>query len=409
MATDSRPGDVLIPKVELQGEGGNLRLLAENIQKANIYENMMSLGTFLKFTIMDTNDALGNLNLRKGVWKGKFHFNAPGSTIKKLDDLRLESIKKVQDMGSNGSKGYELTLYSAPLLTNLSKLIQKKYNKSIGNIVKDVGKEIGITKWEEFEDTKGVQEYWASNFNGDYILHQLNRRAVSNNSKSSLYFTFANYKDGKEVYNFVTLEKLFKQESFRKMIHENAGGSNLRYDEENDGRIINYVYPKANSLSQLIMGSRKQESRESAPGNHRNEKKDSTKKDTDYTSGGNKTKIGDMSEYNRNIGTAHTIPSDKSYLPDDYLTKAFPDKQSYLSFVTDNCLNIQVYGDSQYTAGKILDIKINRNEGTTGPQEPDPQLNGKMIIVGVNHEIRGNRTSPRYICHMDCLKGSHQK
>lgn len=406
MSTNSRPGDVLIPKVELQGDGGTITWPAESILRANMYENMMSLGFYLKFSVVDTNDALGNIDLRKGQWKGKFHFGPPGSEIRKLDDLILNSIKRVQDAGSNGSKTYELTLYNKHLYNNMTKLIQKPYEKTIGNIVKDVGKEIGIEKWKEFEDTKGVQKYLAQNFTADYLLHQLNRRAVSEQNKSSLYFTFQN----KEGHNFVTLEKLFKQSPMRRMLHQNAYGSSLDLDVANPGQIINYVYPKANSFSNILLGARRQETRESAPGNHLNRKKDSNKKDTDYKSGGNRSLMRNLpGEYTQNMATAHTIPSDKSYLPDDHLTKAFPDKQSYLAFITDNCLNIQVHGDTQFTAGKMLDIKIPRNEGTTGQQEPDPQLNGNMIIIGINHEIRGNRTAPRYICHMDLLKGSHQK
>lgn len=406
MTTDSRPGDVLLPKVELQGSGGTITWDTPVIQRANIYENMMSLGFVVKYAVIDTNDALGNLNLRKGEWKGKFHFGPPGGEIRKLDDLILNSISKVENASSSGAKVYELTLFNKHLYKNLSKLIQKPYEKTIGNIVKDVGKEIGIEKWKEFEDTKGVQKYLAQNFTADYLLHQLNRRAVSERSKSSLYFTFQN----KEGHNFVTLEKLFKQSPMRKILHQNAYGSNLNLDVVGDtAQCLSFIYPKSSSFSNVIMGARKQETRESAPGNHLNRKKDYNKKDTDYKSGGNKTLIKNTDEYTKDIATAHTIPSDKSYLPDDYLTEAFPDKQSYLAFITDNCLNIQVHGDTNYTAGKMLDIRIPRNEGTTGQNSPDPQLNGNMIIVGINHEIRGNRTSPRYICHMDLLKGSHKK
>lgn len=399
-----RPGDVLIPKVSLQTDNGVINFPTEVITNATVFENMLSFGYYVKYTVNDMAGILENVNLRKGEVKGQFHFGAPGSEMRKLDDLRLQSVKNLQDMSSNGSKMYEVTLYSKELFVNLSKNIMGSYENSVGDIVKKIAKEIGIEQWKEFENTKGNQKFLAQNFKTDFLLHDLTLRAVSQENPGSLYFLFRN----KEGYNFVTMEKLFKQQPLRKLLRQNAIGSSLNLDVIDPGQILNYTFPKSNSLSNMIIGARKQESRESSPGNHLNKSKTYTKKDTDYKTGGSNSFLGKVpSEYSKQIGHSHTIPSDPAYNPRNYLVENFHNKQSYASFVTDNCLNLQTHGDAVYTAGKMLDVKIPSNSGTTSGEKYDPQMNGNMLIVGVRHEIRGNRTSPRYICHMDLLKGSH--
>ena len=398
------PGDVELKKVSLITDKGYINFPLINILNASVYENMMSLGVYVKFSVSDMAGILENVNMRTGEVKGIFSFSVPGSEERKYEDLRLESIKKVQDIGYSGSKVYEVTLYSKHLFKNISKNIMGAYENSVGDIVKKIAKEIGIEKWKEFENTKGNQKFLAQNFKADYLLHDLTLRAVSQQNPSSLYFLFEN----KEGHNFTTLETLFKQQPLRKMVRENARGSNTKYNTMKEGQIINYVYPKSTSLSHMIMGARKQEIRESSPGNHLNNSKTYNKKDTDFTSGGKSSFLGSIQEtYGKDIGHAQTIPSDPAYLPRNYLTQYAQNKQSYLSYITDNCLNIQTHGDTAYTPGKILDVNLPTNDGTTGPRKFDQQMNGKMVIVGVRHEIRGNRTSPRYICHLDLLKGSH--
>lgn len=399
-----RPGDVEIKKVSLQTEQGFINFPLANILYASVYETMLSLGVYVKFSVNDMAGILENVNLRTGEVKGVFNFSVPGSEERKYEDLRLESISKVQDMGSSGAKTYEVSLYSKHLFKNLSKNIMGAYENSVSEIIKKIAKEIGIEKWKEFETTKGNQKFLAQNFKADYLLHDLTLRAVSQQNPSSLYFLYEN----KEGHNFTTLESLFKQQPIRKMTRSNAIGSDMNLNRINPGQIISFVYPKSTSLSNMIMGARKQEVREVSPGNHLNNSKSYNNSDNNFTSGGNKSFLGSIQQtYGKDIGHTKTIPSDPAYMPRNYLNQYAQNKDSYLAFITDNCLNIQTHGDTIYTPGKLLDIQIPTNDGTTGPKKPDPQMNGKMVIVGVKHEIRGNRTSPRYICHLDLLKGSH--
>jgi hypothetical protein len=94
----------------------------------------------------------------------------------------------------------------------------------------------------------------------------------------------------------------------------------------------------------------------------------------------------------------------KSYVPD-----SVPYKQLQLASMQEQLLNMTVIGDTVLQAGKTINNNVPRIIADPNNSDNDVQISGRWLMSKVHHEIRMPTDRPRWITHLECLKGSYQE
>ena len=72
-------------------------------------------------------------------------------------------------------------------------------------------------------------------------------------------------------------------------------------------------------------------------------------------------------------------------------------------------MSMTVIGDPVLEAGKIIMNNIPVSTSHSGFRQNDPQVSGKWLISKVRHEIKSSEARPRWVTHLECLKGSSEE
>jgi hypothetical protein len=94
---------------------------------------------------------------------------------------------------------------------------------------------------------------------------------------------------------------------------------------------------------------------------------------------------------------------DPTHVPD-----TIPHKMANLAQMQEQLLHMTVIGDTVLEAGKTIYNNIPEVTSVSGNMNSDPQAHGRWLISKVQHEIRSAEVRPRWVSHLECLKGAYE-
>jgi hypothetical protein len=399
------PGDIQIKTISLFTNKGVVNIL-EHVKNISIFESIFTPGIMVEITVWDTKNIASQLPILGGQ-RLLIQFCTPGRKDLKYD-LIVTDIKDAGPSENMRSKIFMLLATSPEVLRNKSNLVMKSYNTNISSMVSDIiTYYLGTKKQVDVQQTKGIQKIIIQNENPFNAISMIRKRSISVDDKSSAFVFFEN----QTGYHFKTIEKLM------------SGGTGDRVFTNDETirtditlpifrNLINYEQPSQyNTVSRIGDGGLSvdvskfdfktlQYSRKSTkfdPSNFKNA--DGTLKDPDSD---------ELKQYGRSSGKLLNVFHDSSN-PDTFISENSGLKNNITTLFSQGGLLLHVFGDSELTAGQMIEVKVLENATSSGPAEEHHLLSGKYLIAFLRHEISSEGNNPRYTCSMEVVKGGYKE
>jgi hypothetical protein len=408
MVDNLSDGDLRIEQLTVSSSRGTLDL-KESFLTASIYESIFTPGTVCDITVIDATDYLGSLSLSGDETVNMIINTASGG--RGVFRFALYEMGDLKIIGAQKGKQYTLKCVSEESLYAKTNYVQKAYNDLCSNIVKDIHKSyLQSSKEIQIEPTKGSQNILIPHKSPYQAISMIRKRAVSAENISSSYVFFECRDNGKQVYKFYSIEKLFKQESIRE--YKQSDGINANILEQSDDNILSYKIPNQfSSIDKIDLGG----PRKITTFNFTTQQFESNIieiKDTDFTAGGsNKSNTSRAFENkyfkSRNPKQAF-IPVDISSRAITHIPESTPNSQAFIALMLQNSMKIRVIGDIELTAGKMINCTIPNKTALTGNVDEDKFMTGDFLISRIHHKIATLAERPRYTCVVECLKGKFE-
>lgn len=401
------PGDIFVDVLTVSSARGTLNL-ASNFISASIFESVFVPGTVATINVLDTDNALNNLQII-GDETVEIEFRAPGG-VSAHYIFALNSVTDITPSSESlRSKQYTLNCVSEEALHAKTNTVQKGYDALISAIVVDIHTTyLKSTKEIVTEPTKGQQKITIASETPFKAIDTVRRRAISSTNKSSSYVYFETRDPTNQIYKFVTLESLFRQSPVKTFIRTNTVGNDIHSPVDNN--IISYrIDHQGSTTDRIAVGGK----RTVAQFNFRTwkyDKNDKTPDPTSYATGGS-TSYQTSAFVDKFISAAKIapvllIPVDTSDRPFTHITDQIADQQSFISTLMENQMTIKVTGDAILKAGDIVECHIPESISTTGPVQDDALLSGRFLVSRVHHQILTANNRPRYWTIVELLKGN---
>jgi hypothetical protein len=288
--------------------------------------------------------------------------------------------------------------------------IQKAYYDVCSNIVKDIHSNFLSSKKDlNLEQTIGPQNIIIPQRNPFDAINMIRKRSISIDNKSSLYSYFENRKNGNQIFQYVTIESLFKKDVVKSF--KQSDSINIDSKIQQDNNILSYqVNRQFSSIDKIIYGG----PRKIATKNFTTQEYQVNiinTSDSNYKDGGVDGK-SDTSAYFKNKFLSSTNPPqryrprDESQRARDYIPEYSADREAYLALLLQNSLKIRVPGDFILTAGVMINCDIPNKNALTAEQGLDPLMTGNFLITRIHHKVGLVQERPRYTCIIEGIKGS---
>jgi hypothetical protein len=395
-----QPGDCFINSIVLAGAKGAFDC-TNLIQMIQVYEDITLPGVNIEVVVLEDKELHSILPLA-GEEVLVVDFNTP-SLASYTHVFSIVSMNDANPSSNLKTKAYRITGVAPEVLKHKSKLVNKSYRTNNSEIVKDIfQKQLGSSKSLVTEKTKGIQEYIVTNKKPFNAIKDVLLRSVSEQNESSSYVFFEN----QEGYHFETIEKLFQQgplatytnsevtaDSVFRVIFRNILGYNLP-DQFNTAEKIGTggfaTQMKTFDLKTLLFGNK------------------DVKPDVDgmtrgMSGGMSSSKFKDS---HSTPGITKFMPKD-SIKPDTHIPDMIPKRSAYVANLDQGRVIIRIFGDSTITVGKMINLQIITNTGSTDPGQPHQLLAGNYLITKLIHIIMPADTKPRYTMILECVAGGY--
>lgn len=391
-------GDIVIDTLLLAGPRGGFDMKDILIQ-GNVYESIFSKGTFATFKVLDVDDAIGDLLLSgEESIIFQFHHVSPPAEGNQVASY-LFSINKCSIVqGSGGlqkAKTYTIECVSPETLKARSGLIQKGWESPISSIVGDIfSSELGSPRGIKIEGTKGQQKFNGSNIKPFSAIQQLQNRAVSASSASSAFVFFEN----RDSWHFETIPSLYEQGIIKQLKQTDTIGSG--HNDDLNSHIIHFtIVSMINVDARVKMGQVATQVSSFDP-----RTRDYVSKlfspSSFFNTGGFKGQF-------EKAGRAVHFPIN-SRNPTTHMPSENPGKVSSAADYMQLIVQLQVFGDTVFQAGKTIDVNIPKTVALSGNVPPDPIVSGKFLISKLNHNIGPSTAHPRYTCVVEGIRGNFE-
>jgi len=301
---------------------------------------------------------------------------------------------------------YTISCCSPELFVNKQKFVDRDFDDSVSNIVKNIMKEdIGSTKKLEVDKTIGIDKQYFFNQHPFAVIHSLLPYSLSDRYLSHAFVFFEN----RHGYNFTTYEKLIERgrkemergnsdkqffyDAARKESIEDVNIRNiLAYNKITSGDALSkrsgaYV-GSASTIDMQTLGQR-QSIYTANIGLDKFQTLDGDGAATNTTSNiraGGKTKR--PTAFN-----LLPIMSKRSKTP---LTEAYAARQAFINNLSQNITQIHVYGDSEITVGDVIQCTFPSAAGFDNETGVSRLDSGNYLVTYVRHMIingdRGTHT-----------------
>lgn len=309
---------------------------------------------------------------------------------------------------------YTISCVSNELIRNGNKLVSiPGLNDTPANGVRKILKEELITekRLATLEETIGIDDSKIVRLEPFKAIDYLRRRSVSRQHKSSSFVFFEN-RDG---YNFVTLEKLLAEGAKSAEIHDkvfffDSGTNNQDVRNVSMRNIIAYnQVSQSETMSKIAEGGLKTKVTTI-------DKRTGTKSVTEITNKDSQDKFKyssadaagqNTSGFDRRHGNNTSV---NLFVPTSGKLESFlAEKLAYLriftSKVTQNIVQIHVYGDSDITVGDVITCKLPLAVGTTGETEETKLSSGNYLVSKLRHMIVIS-DRPQHTISMELIRAS---
>jgi len=401
------PGDIFIDAVTINSPRTSGVNLARNFLQADVTETIFTPGCIAQIKVVDMDNYLGQLKIT-GDESVTFTIRKPNGGTANYQ-MHLNRVIEGEILASMKAKTYTLDCISREVLHGQTKQVQKAYNKPIHSIVEDIFGMLGSSLPINTKPTKGNRNIKIPNKPLFHAIEDLRKQAVSQNSLSSNYMFWQTHSG----FNFMSIEDMFSGGDVKTFKQENTVGHSMFSDVDTNILAWN-LKQSMDAINRIHAGALKQ--RVATFDTHTN-----TFKWKDI--------VPDLSKFN-NLGKGLLITSafinlfsqgnsnrtvfryvnhnkdlniDPTHVPD-----TIPHKMANLAQMQEQLLHMTVIGDTVLEAGKTIYNNIPEVTSVSGNMNPDPQAHGRWLISKVQHEIRSAEVRPRWVSHLECLKGAYE-
>lgn len=379
--------------------------ITNQVLSIDLYESVLSPIIKGEITIYDTVDLLQSFPI-KGEEFIEFDWRVSENEKAVVTKLVVISVDRMEMQPFGRGKTYMLKLASPELYYSQRTLVQKKYKKTNSDIVKDlVSSTLNTKKKINCDPSNGIDDITITHQKPFKAIDFVRRRAISSKHKSSSYVFFEN-KDG---YHFRTLESLFD------IGKGNIGDRIYFYDtntaedvrQNNYRNILGYQHCNlATSLDAVQNGGLRNRvvSLDLVTGELTNfDYKGEDFKKVDK--GGDDVHSGTFKkEYGKDISTQYFLATDSS-LPEFQLPEKIGYLQGFVQRIISSLLWIHVYGDSQTTAGDVIELRLPDATGLTNTKEAK-LISGNYLIAKARHMFSFG-TVRQFTQSFELIKGSY--
>lgn len=395
--------------------------LTTSFSQMSIYESLFTPGIICEVEFLDDKDILGSAVI-SGDETVYIKMTQPMGSTKYSTEflLHLENISDVTSVGSQKGKMYTLTAISIEVMFSKTNAVEKAYSDLCSNIVQDIHKNYltapsATAKPIVVEQTRGVQDLLVAHELPFQAVSMVRRRAASAENKSSTYLYFENRdtNSGKQQFNFVTFEHLFKKDVVSSYKQTDAINISAEYALLNNySNILSYkVSDQFSTGLKVILGGR----REVVTFNSSTLRYESKIIDTDtnnYVSAGSNslTSKSFIDKFLRSPSPPRTqVLNDISQRASTYIAESIADRQAYYAMILQNSLKVTVAGNCKLTAGAMVNASIPNKQAFTDSSRDDKLLTGKFLITRIRHRFGNFQDTPRYTCVVELVKGKYQE
>jgi hypothetical protein len=385
-------GEIVIDMLLLAGPRGSFDM-KDIIMQASVFESIFQKGTFASFKVLDIDDAIGDMLLsgEEGILFSFHHIPPEGEELALAE--YIFSINKVTIMqGAGGlqkAKTYTIECVSPETLSARSGMVQKGWeNTAVSSMVSDIfASELGSARGLVTDPTQGLQKFNASNIKPFSAIDQLKGRA---NPGAYVFF------ENRDSWHFQTIENLYSQGEIKFLKQTDTIGSG--HNDDLDKHIIHFsVVSMVNTEARIKMGGVATQ-----VSSFDQRTRDYASKVIKPSSFFNEGSFGDI--YNK-IGRSVNFPLNTRN-PMSFMPSENPGKSSAAADFMQLIVQMQVFGDTVFQAGKTVNVNIPKTVSTTGVVPTDPIVNGKFLISKMRHNIESSVTRPRYTCVIEGIRGN---
>lgn len=413
--TDVVPGDIKIIDITLSSEDHERKeTLIGVCTSIDIFESIHTPAIFCELNIGDSREIFQKFPII-GEELVTISFetpNNPGNPTSYV--FHVNEIKNKVINENQKTMSYTLQCVSPEMLTNAIHFVDKDFDDTVSNIVKNIMEEsIQSKKKVEVDKTIGVDKYPIFNLEPFKAIHSLIPMAISDRYLSHAYVFFEN----KHGYQFTTYERLIEQG--RKQISKGLSDKEFFYDAVRKERIedVNIrniiAYNQASSTDTISKRRGGGYSGTAAT----IDLQSAGQKQATYTGNIGADKFQKMddngaaqnSTTNVRIGGKTKRPTAFNLLPifssrsKTPLTEAFASRQAFMQYLTQNITQIHVYGDSDLTVGDMIKCSFpsaSSFDDATGVSRLD---SGNYLITKLRHIILlGDR--PQHTISLEIVK-----
>jgi hypothetical protein len=400
------PGEVFIKTISLYTDKGVLQML-EHVHHISIYESIFAPGVMVDLFVHDTKNIKSLLPIL-GSEKLTIILNTPGRKEAKYD-LILTGSRNAIPSDNMRTKGYALTAMSPEVVRNKSNRVSKAYNTNVSSMVEDIIKSyLKTDKKIDVQTTRGIQKVIVPSLQPFEAINMLRRRSISIEDKSSAYVFFQN----QEGFHFKTLENLFSQGKVGDRVFTNDPTLGIDVSRSHFRNVITWEAPdQFNVVDRLDEGGLAADIQKFDYKTLEYTNKLSKFKPQEYKNADGSLKDPDLDTLKQfgHAASKQIWVDHDSGNPDTFLSEGLGPQAGGTSLYGQGSILIHVMGDSELTAGQLIEAKLIETSTATEAPKEDHQVSGKYVIAFLHHIIGPAGANPRYTCSMECVKGGYKE
>lgn len=404
-------GDVQIREVQLNSLNGEAAIITNQVSMIEIYEDMFSPFTTMTIVLRESVDYI---NIFPFVGEEFVDIDIVTPTL----DVPIKGrfyVYKITDREYTKEREvvYALKCISSDFLSDANTKISKSYDGKINEIAFSILGEKGLatSKKINIEPTSNSTKFTANFWSPVKCMNYIAELALSNNYSPS--YLFYENRDG---LNFRSINELLKAPTSHKFVKDNytrtpdaTGTGSIKDPQEDYKRILDISIPVLTDYMNDIQSGRMKSrlisydittkkylvkdysvKKDPKPETLLNENPSYSK----YTLGNSAAAQMIVPKYYGNFNNYADVTS----------TKTQQKRISFFQNLSKFKVNLQVYGRTDYTVGKVIDLYLPRaTQITKEDQDPRDQiLSGRYLISAVSHTI----TRENHTCNMEIIKNS---
>lgn len=400
------PGDVHVSTISFYATRGVVNI-TEHVDYVNVTESIIMPGVIAELVVWDTVNLSSILPI-VGTEKLVIEFSTPGRESVRYD-LIVTSMLDSTVSDNSRTRAYRLIAVSPEMVMNKSLRVCKSYNTNISDMISDIAKNyLKTSKNVNVQQTKGIQKIVMPDVQPFEAIKSLRKRSVAITDNSSSYLFFEN-RDG---FNFKTVESLFTEGSVGDRVFTNDDSLHTDITASEFRNIIAYDQPRQFDIVSRLDGGGIARDIQKFDVSTLEYKTSLKKLDTNSfkNADGNAPKMDNellAKNYGIRAGKSTWIAHDSSK-PDTFISENYASKVQARSLYAQGGITVEVFGDSELTAGRLVELRIVENKTSSEAPVEHSMLSGKYLIGALHHMILPEGNVPRYTCSMELVKGGYK-